>query len=149
MALSLQDLIVKNGLSSHQLDQVSEEHLLHVSRIIAEHDILGFELGLSNAEMVAINADGRTHELKKMGMLRAWKQKFAFRATYRRLIEALLKCSRGGEAQKVCELQVSLLHCLLLVLATLPPHTRPIVVPLAQMEPNMVCSLVVLWSVSL
>ena len=103
--ISLQDLIEKYQLSLHQLDEeVSEEHLRDVSRIIDDHEIVGPELGLSDAEMTALNADGRTHQLKKMEMLRKWRQKSVWKATYRRLIEALLHCGRGNHAQKVCEL---------------------------------------------
>ena len=105
MATSLQDLIEKYHLTPHQLDkEVSEEHLMDVSWIIADHENLGPELGLSDAEMTAVNVDGRTHQLRKMEMLKTWKQKFVWKATYRRLIEALLRCRRGGDAQKVCEL---------------------------------------------
>ena len=75
-----------------------------MSRIIADHEIVGPELGLSDAEMDEINADAKTQQLRRMKMLKTWKQKFAWKATYRRLIEALLNCHRGGDAQKVCEL---------------------------------------------
>ena len=103
--ISLQDLVDKCHLSPRQLDkEVSEEHLRDVSRIIADHEIVGPELGLSGAEMVAVNADARTHQLKKMEMLKTWNQKFAWNATYRRLIEALLNCHRVDSAYKVCEL---------------------------------------------
>ena len=105
MATSLQDLIEKYHLTPRQLDkEVSEEHLMDVSWIIADHETVGPELGLSDAEITAVNADGRTQQLKKIKMLKTWKQKSAWKATYRRLIEALLKCCRGDNAQKVCEL---------------------------------------------
>ena len=105
MATSLQDLIEKYHLTSHQLDkEVSEEHLMDVSWIIADHETVGPALELSDVEMTAVDADARTQQLKKMKMLKTWKQKFAWKATYRRLIEALLRCHRGGDAQKVCEL---------------------------------------------
>ena len=103
--ISLQDLIEKYQLSSHQLyREVSEEHLRDVSWIIDDHEIVGLELGLSDPEMDEIDADAKTQQLRRMKMLKTWKQKFAWTATYRRLIEALLKCHRGGDAQKVCEL---------------------------------------------
>ena len=105
--ISLQDLIdiVGRRRTARQLDEeVSEEHLRDVSRIIDDHEIVGCELGLSSAEMEAINRYARTQQLKKVIMLRKWKEKFAWNATYRRLIEALLKCRRVDDAQKVCEL---------------------------------------------
>ena len=109
--ISLQRLIDKYQLSPHQLGkEVSEGHLRDVSRIIADHEIVGPELGLSTAEMTAINYDARTQELRKMEMLKKWKQKFAWGATYMQLIKALLKCSRGDNARDVCDLLAQSKH---------------------------------------
>lgn len=65
---------------------------------------MGPELGLTVSEITAINRDAPTHELKKTATLRKWKDKYAWNATYRNLIEALLKCTRAEHAQEVCEL---------------------------------------------
>lgn len=104
IGISLQDLIDRFHFSQDQLDmEVNEEHLREVSKIIDDHEILGNELGLSESEMSAINSDANK-QLQRMKMLNKWKQKFAFKATYGKLIGALVKCSRGSDAQKVCEL---------------------------------------------
>ena len=105
--ISLQSLIDKFPLSQDLLEkEITEEHLREVSRIIDDHDIVGSELGLSEPDMSAINSDAKNHELRRIKMLRKWKQMFAHEATYRKLIEALLKCRRGKIAQNVCELLV-------------------------------------------
>ena len=107
MALSLQDLIHRGRLSQDLLHQeVSDMYLRELSRIIDNHEVVGPELGLTSAEMTDIKRDVRTHELQKLAMLRRWKQKFAPKATYGALIEALLKCSRADLARRVCELLV-------------------------------------------
>lgn len=102
--ISLQDLRGRFQLSGELLDApLNEEHLREASRIIDDHDTLGLELGLASSEMTAISSE-RTLQLQRSAMLTKWKQKFAWKATYRKLIDALLKCSRADLAQEVCEL---------------------------------------------
>jgi len=108
LVISLQDLKEKYHLSEDQLNkEVSDEHLRAVSRIIDDHKIVGPELGLTEQEMTAINRDNETHDLKKGAMLRQWKQKYSWKATYKNLVEALLKCSRANDARRVCELLIT------------------------------------------
>lgn len=103
--ISLKDLMEKYNLSQDQLDvEVSDEHLREMSGIIDDPEIVGFQLGLTEPEMTAINRDAGTQERQRVYMLRKWKQKRSWRATYRELIEALLKSSRAEQARSVCEL---------------------------------------------
>ena len=132
--MSLQDLIDKFSLSNELLDvSLSEEDLTGVSKIIDDHTIpLGPELGLTPEEMAAISlghprktsrimddckavdpepgltSDEMTaislEQPQSLGVLKKWKQVSAWKATYRKLIEALLKCSRADLANKMCEL---------------------------------------------
>ena len=105
--VSLQDLIDRFELSEDLLrKKLSEEHLREASRIIDDHEIVGYELGLTEAEMTAINANASKRELQRMVMLRTWKQNCTQKATYRKFIEALLRCSRADEATKLCKLLV-------------------------------------------
>lgn len=101
----MQDLTERHLSSQFLLDnELSEEHLREVSRIIDDHAIVGSELGLTDPEITAISSDASTQESKRKEMLKKWKQKNAFKATYRLLIEALLRSSRADNAQVVCEL---------------------------------------------
>lgn len=103
--ISLQDLKDRYQLSQDQLDkELTEEHLKQVSIIIDDHEIVGPEMGLTEAEITAINCDGNTQDQRNLEMLKIWKRKYHWNATYRMLIEALLKCSRADHAQRVCEL---------------------------------------------
>ena len=103
--ITLHDLTDKCELQSQDLEkEISEEHLRDVSRIIDDHEIVGFELELTQQEMNDINQDGQTQVRRRLKMLKKWKQKNAFKATYRKLIDALLKCHRGDAARDVCEL---------------------------------------------
>lgn len=104
--ISLQDLIERFPLSLGQLDkEISEEHLRAISRIIADHEIVGYELGVTLAEMATISSNHvNNQELQKVEVLRKWKQKCIWNATYRKLIEVFLKCGRADHARDVCEL---------------------------------------------
>ena len=99
--ISVQDLQKKYKLSKDMLDtEVSKEHLEEASRIIADHEILGAALGLTSAEII----QGRRPEIQRLEMLRKWKQQWVWKATYRILIEALLKWKRADYARGISEL---------------------------------------------
>ena len=102
--ISLQELKDKLHVSQDQLDaEISDEHLRKASRMIADHKILGPELGLTSGEMIDINQQ-QSPELQRSAMLSKWKQKLAWKTNYRTLIEALLRCSRADGARDVCKL---------------------------------------------
>ena len=48
--------------------------------------------------------DGNNEEERRYKSLQTWKRKFAFKAVYKRLIEALLECGRVDHAEEVCKL---------------------------------------------
>ena len=101
--ISLKELKERFQLSNDQLDaSLGEEQLREAARIVADHETLGSELGLTADEMRAISSE-KTLQLQRLAMLTKWKQKSAWLANYRTLIEALLKCSRADLAQEVCE----------------------------------------------
>lgn len=101
--ISLQDLMERYHLFQYQLDQeVSDDHLKEMSRIIDDRESVGLVLGLTPQEMTEI-------------VLTKWKQKFVWKATYHTLIEALLKCSRADHAQDVCVLLASSKCCFTVV----------------------------------
>ena len=96
--ISLQDLQERYQLSETLLDaEVSEEHLEDAARIVTDHEILGTALGLASAEV----GQGKRPEILRLEMLRRWKQKFAWKATYRVLIEALLKWDKADYARDI------------------------------------------------
>ena len=109
---TLQELFDRFKIPEHVLnDEVSETHLLEVSHFI-DHNILGPELGLTPQDMKDINIDERAEDRRRTATLRKWKEVYAFNATYRKLIEALLKCSKADQAVKVCKLFKSRCKCI-------------------------------------
>lgn len=108
----MHDLIDEFELHDYHLDEeLNEDHLTEVSRIIDDHEVVGPELGLTEQEMVAINQEASTQEYKKEAVFKKWKQKFSQGATYRTLIEALLRCSRTDCARDVCKLLAQSKFC--------------------------------------
>ena len=69
--------------------------------------LIGFHLGLIEADIVAVDGDYRSIDEKRVGMLGRWKEKFAFKATYRVFIEALLSCGKASDAIEGCKAIVS------------------------------------------
>ena len=65
-------------------------------------------LKLNDSEVDEVDLDGKSELEKRLKTLQKWKRKFAFKATNKRLIEALLECGRADHAEKVCKLLASL-----------------------------------------
>ena len=49
-----------------------------------------------------IDSDGKKDPAKKLKTLVKWKGKFAFKATYKSLIEVLLTTGKANHAEEVC-----------------------------------------------
>ena len=69
--------------------------------------LIGFHLKLTKADIVAVDGDYRSIDEKRIGMLGRWKEKLAFKATYRAFIEALLSCGKASDAMEACKIIVS------------------------------------------
>ena len=90
----------------HVLDvQVTSDRFHEVSHSLSEWRRLAPIL-IDDAELAVedIERDYNKEERKRSGFLAKWTQKLSMRATYRRLIEALLKIKRTDDALKICEL---------------------------------------------
>ena len=74
-----------------------------VSTFLESWKLVAPHLGLSKGEIEAIDRDGKTEEEKRLLMLQRWKQALVFKATYKKLINALLSVRRADVAVKVCQ----------------------------------------------
>ena len=107
--LTLQDIATQAGLKWLDiLDQeCSQQVLLSLAKHCVEWQFIGFQLDLTKADIVAVNGDYGSVDEKRFGMLGRWKEKFAFKATYRVLIEALLSCGKALDAVEACKVIAS------------------------------------------
>jgi hypothetical protein len=104
-ALTLQDVAAQAGITRlNILDQeCSREVLLCLAKHCVEWQLIGLHLKLTDSDISAVDGDNRTVDEKRVGMLRRWKEHFAFKATYLVLVQALLACGRTSDAINVCK----------------------------------------------
>ena len=107
--ISLQDVAAQAGINRLEiLDQECSQHvLLDLAKHCVDWQLIGFHLKLMKADIVAVDEDYRTAEQKRVEMLGKWKEKFAFKATYRAFVETLLSCGKASDAIEVCKYIVS------------------------------------------
>ena len=89
-----------------KLDILSKEcsvMTLELAQFCVDWKLTGRHLGLPEADLTAVDGDNRTVEEKRVGMMEKWKSKFAYKATYRTFIEALLAEGRCAEAIEACK----------------------------------------------
>ena len=101
--ITANELAKKAGLSLESLDfpfRVDHAHIL--AGFCDPWETIGYHLRLNSAEINAIKEDNSSAEKRRIATLQAWKEKFAYRATYRVLIEALISCGHAQQALDLC-----------------------------------------------
>ena len=90
------------------LDQeCSQQDLLCLAKLCVDWQLIGFHLELTKADIVAVDGDCRSVDEKRIGMLGRWKEKTAFKATYRVFLETLLSCGKASDAIEACKVIAS------------------------------------------
>lgn len=103
--ITLDDCIEQFGLDDEVLGtECSEEHILAVSSFLDDWKGVARHLELTDSEVEEVDSDGKDEADKRHKTLKKWKSKFAFKATYKKLIQALLDSGKGDHAAKVCKL---------------------------------------------
>ena len=107
--LTLQDIAAQAGVKKLDIlnQECSQQILLCLAKHCVEWQLIGYRLELSDSDITAVDGDNRTVDEKRVGMLRRWKEQFAFKATYLVLIKALLACGRTSDAVNACKAIVS------------------------------------------
>ena len=104
-AITLEDLLKEVGVHSQKLnDSISDDHLREIALFLTSWQTVASKLCLSEIDQDAIEREGKDEEDKKRKVLQKWKGKYAFKATYRKLVEALLSLAKADMAEKVCRL---------------------------------------------
>ena len=102
--ITLDDCIEHFDLTAEVLDaKCSDKHILAVSSFLDWRGVAPY-LNLTDSEVDAVDSDGKDELDKRHKTLQKWRSKFAFKATYKNLIQALLDSSRGDHAEEVCKL---------------------------------------------
>ena len=103
MSLKVEDLIAESGVKNID-KECSDNDILEFGDFCDPWELVGTYLQLNQAEISAIAEDYRRVSLRRLGVLQKWKSKLAFKATYRVLIDALLKCGKAHQALQVCQI---------------------------------------------
>ena len=99
-SLTIPDLAKHCGISEASLEtEVSRELIPQLSRCLSQWELLS---PLLQIDVDTIKSDNHKEEVKRVSFLEVWKQKMSFKATYRVLVESLLKIERVDDAKGVC-----------------------------------------------
>ena len=123
--ITLDELLKEVGISPEQLNETCTiDHLLNIALFLTSWRTLAPHLQLSSGEVEVVDVDAHGEKERRQMCLKLWKDKFAYRATYRVLVEALMKIGNADQAKEVCRLlesqqpskDMSKFKCLLLLL---------------------------------
>ena len=105
---TLDDLVRVTGVPLQNLDEpCSDEHLRDISSDLTHWRDVAPHLGLKEGDIEEIERDIKNESEKRPKVLQKWKHKYGSKASYRVLIEALLKCHMANHAENVCCLLVA------------------------------------------
>lgn len=105
-AVSVWDLMKYHGLREKECDcQIKDTHIDDISLALGKDwRLLPSHLGMPRITSDDIDRDFKTEKEKRHALLCQWKEMDGSAATYKRLIEALLKIHNRAGAENVCEL---------------------------------------------
>ena len=91
------------GVHPEKLDQsISDDHLCEIALFLTSWRRVAIYLELSESDLDAVEQEGTYEQDKRLKALQRWKGKFAFKATYRKLVEVLLSLAMADVAEKIC-----------------------------------------------
>ena len=105
LALTAEDIAEASSVPKAKFDEeCSKEHINEISLFLTSWRTLAPHLNLEDTDIEEIEQDGKTEQEKKLKTLQKWKERFIFRATYKVLMEVLLKLGKADHTRKVCHL---------------------------------------------
>ena len=102
--ITVKELADEVGLPLQSLDKAfREEHIHLLAEFCDPWELTGYHLKLTKVDISTIRNDNETTPLKRIATLGTWSEKFAHKATYRVLVEALILSKHAKQALKLCE----------------------------------------------
>ncbi len=99
------DILAHCGLTESQLDKpCSNVDIANIAGFFGSWRDVAPHLGLDETDVEEVEEDGRKGAERRLKALQKWKSKFGFKATYKWLVEALMKVNLADCAEQVCEL---------------------------------------------
>ena len=105
--VTVEELIAYVGISADELNKpCSDEHIASISLFLTNWQTVAPHLGLTETDEEDVEEEGKKTQDKRYKMLRRWRNKKSFKATYRVLVDVLLRLGEADLAEKVCKLLV-------------------------------------------
>ena len=102
-AITLEELLKEVSVHPEKLNEsISDDHLREIALFLPLWRAVATYLGLSESDLDDVEREERDEHMKELRALQKWKGKFAFKATYRKLVEVLLSLGIADVAEKVC-----------------------------------------------
>ena len=102
--ISLEDIAHYCKVETSCLDEeVTSAYYHEISCYLSQWKLIAPKLKFNDDEVESLDEDNIKAEMKRISFLKAWKQKFAMKATYRALMESLLGIKRVEDARGVCQ----------------------------------------------
>ena len=103
--ITLDELVKETKMCSERLNErISDDHLCKIAVFLTSWRTVTPHLKLSENDLDAIERECKDEREKSLKALRKWKGKFAFKATYKKLVEVLLSLGMADVAEKICRL---------------------------------------------
>ena len=103
-SITVEELAKKAELPLLCLDKAfREEEACLLAEFCDRWELIGYHLRLVKTDITTIKNDNDTTDLRRISMLARWREKFAHKATYRVLIEALIRSKHGNKALELCQ----------------------------------------------
>ena len=104
-AVTVEELLKETELRPERLDErTTDNHLCEIALFLTSWRKVVAYLELSKIDLDDVEQEGKDEQEKRLKALQKWKSKFAFKATYRKLVDILLSLSMADIAEKVCQL---------------------------------------------
>ena len=101
-AITIEELLEETEIDPEKLSaSISDDHLRAIAIFLTSWRKVATYLGLSENDLGDVEQEGKDEQDKRIKVLQIWKGKFAFKATYRMLVEVLFQLAKADVAEKV------------------------------------------------
>ena len=101
--ITLDELLTETKVRPERLDKgISDDHLCEIALFLTSWRTVASHLKLKEIDLDAVEREGKDEQEKRLKALQKWRGKFAFKATYRKLVEVLLSLGMADVAEKIC-----------------------------------------------
>ena len=103
----MDELLKKTEIHPEKLNgRISDDDLREIAlfKTLTNWRTVATYLGLDKNDLDAIKQEEDDEQMRKLNALKKWKGKFGSKATYRKLVDVLLKLEKTDAAEDVCHL---------------------------------------------